>query len=432
MQCQVCFSFYIIMGYVLFCMRLQRIQVAFDQTLVKCYFEKSTRLNGINTMLKLSFIIILCAWIWSPTKAIANEVVMSVICFDCNESYAKNLAKEHATPFIECDQNNDYFEFNSTQSCYSQPKKIIVFDGLYKTAYPYRLSHSNQGGPLNTLRLNIDDFQIESGTHSLLTDIANARLDYEERMETFVADTLSRIPNEEFNNLVLSSSVNDQCSDDPGVAAFKRAMSQSDTTALKTWFQIQQNVINDSVFGFLPFDISALSFSYQSPPTPYGSLGITGQFDVDPDASVITVVYTNISSTLRSTVVEGAQIESSAVVYKIGKQENFPSLVEVNVEPDLSRVDGVPLSDIAGGRVADVDQTKPVSKCVYDYIKDVYETEQRMATVGGGLGGSTVGNRGGSGSGEMGPALTYEGSCVVDTFSGGEHTGTFKINCADL
>lgn len=80
----------------------------------------------------------------------------ALVCHGCNYQQAKSLAISNAQPVPQCqDEAGTGFPTLETQICFSQPKKLVVFDAVSRQAFPFEVYHANQGSSISDLRSSI-------------------------------------------------------------------------------------------------------------------------------------------------------------------------------------------------------------------------------------------------------------------------------------
>lgn len=125
----------------------------------------------------------------------ANIHEHAVICFDCSYEQAVHYAIEEAHPTISCDSGNASAGL-PTNNCRSEPRQIVVYDGLHHKTYGFTLQHNQQGLHRHQLVLQVLDREISPEVSKLLRTVAEARLQLQSEMNIIPAAVLQVIANE--------------------------------------------------------------------------------------------------------------------------------------------------------------------------------------------------------------------------------------------
>ena len=81
----------------------------------------------------------------------------AVICFNCSYQQAVEYAKERVTPRIICGELANPQGTYAEPKCSSQPREVVVYDGIRKQGYGFRLSHSTLAEGAGRRRLQIEE-----------------------------------------------------------------------------------------------------------------------------------------------------------------------------------------------------------------------------------------------------------------------------------
>lgn len=348
-------------------------------------------------MKKISIPVFLGLLAYSTVSHAVTE--RAVVCENCNYQQAKAIAMEKAWPQLHC-QITDGGEVISidNQSCYSDPKKIVVFNANTRTAFPFEVYHINQGANPHEMVVQARDRNVVAQ----IVELLNVGVDMQTQLNNSVnelstglmgsfnslmqnAQVLYSANSETFSVATNSSSAN--CSDDRDAAALDltyntRAINQAQQY-IQELHRSQTTSVLDSFASYFERNtasLSTVSFNLSKGGTG-GPLNVNAEFNITPKTSNFTIVY-NSADDLRFFSTKGVSgwVGYPQLVFDIGP--NQQGNVTMRINDDYSYVAGYSLAQFRSN-----DSTASpleVSPCVLEKLQQNLPQVEFEYTGGGG------------------------------------------------
>jgi hypothetical protein len=364
-----------------------------------------------------------------PTIAAAASVENAVICFNCSAQQAQVYATELATPQIECDNSHgDVFDPNMTQACYSQPRDVVVYDGFTQRSYGFRLSHTPQGAPRNSLELQATPQPVPSTVLPLLANAAAARIKLENHFDTLaqavIQDPYWQQLSASYQADITPAKTNasttaSSCDQDPHANALRDALSTHLRTNLAHAATVIHSVRSKGILdSFLGKDninhirLDSMTFSLTS---PYAS--VAGTFKMSTNSQYITRTYTANGDVNVESGFLPNPYGNPYVVFTL--TESGPG-ISVAVNQEFTMISGYPLQSILSNKTTAVNNLVKLNACQFEVMRLYADIRPSSASGGAGL---PVSPPGAPASGN--------GRCtrIWDVYTNGTWTGHFVRDC---
>lgn len=337
----------------------------------------------------------------------------AVVCENCNYQQAKTIAMEKAWPQLHC-QITDGGEVISigNQSCYSDPKKIVVFNANTRTAFPFEVYHINQGANPHEMVVQASDRNVAAQ----IVELLNVGVDMQTQLNNSVnelstglmgnfnslmqnAQSLYSAKTEDFSVSISSSTTN--CSEDRDAAALDLTYNTRAINRAQQYLQeLHRSQTTKALDNFASFferntaSLSTVSFNLSKGGTG-GPFSVNAEFKITPKTSHFTIVY-NTAEDLRFFSTRGVTdwVGYPQLVFDIGP--NQQGNVTMRLNDDYSYVAGYSLAQF---RHNDATASPlEVSQCVLDKLQqNLPQVEFEFAGSGGDYPGSGPGTTPGGG-----------------------------------
>lgn len=355
------------------------------------------------------------------TTAQASQ--QAIICFDCDDTQARQLAISNAAPQLQCNYSTEAPEITA-ESCHSAAQAVVVFSAGLQQSWGFQLAHSNQGNAADSMPLQVTTTAVHPGIHQLLTKAATGRLRLQEQLQALPALIVQDWQQQLLTPAAVVEPTQGTCHiqdvkairaafDAKRIAHFsdilrnRLLMAEADNNHwLKQWLGSSGNATLDTV----SFSLSDAEMG----------VSVSGSFKVN--AANKQLSFTHLFHPDGSEqLVAGLQpsaLQHSRIIYQFDTTSKA-YLAEVNFADSM--VEGLRLSQIMQS-VAQV----TISDCVRRELSKVQDIRQRPYDpgTGGGYEGGIDLNPGGSWNGGYGSSL-----CIYDVYQKGVITSTFKSGC---
>jgi hypothetical protein len=363
------------------------------------------------------------------TIAVAASAEHAVICFNCSAQQAQVYAAELATPQIECDNSHaDVFDPNRTQACYSQPRDVVVYDGFTQRSYGFRLSHTPQGAPRNSLELQATPQAVPSAVLPLLANAAAARIKLENHFDTLAQAVIQDPYWQQLSasyqaditpaktNASTSASI---CDQDQHANALRDALSMQLHNNLQRAATLVHSVRSKGILdSFLGKDninhirLDSMTFSLTS---PYAS--VAGTFKMAAASRFITRTYAPNGDVNVDSGFQPNLFGDPIVVFKLTESDSH---IHVTVDEDKSEMSGYLLRNIISNKTTAVNNLVKLNACQFEVMRLYADIKPNPASGGAGLPVTPPGPPG-SGSGRC--------TRIWDVYTNGALTGHFVKDC---
>lgn len=280
----------------------------------------------------------------------------AVICQDCNYQQAKAIAMENTLPQLHCQivSGSDVINVDK-QSCYSDAKKIVVFNATTRTAFPFEVYHSNQGANPHDMVIQARDRNIAPQIIELLNVGVDMQTNLNNSVHELAAAAIAKFPQVAAASgsalpamsASYSASSSEDCSSDRDSAALETALSESTRAGMQQYVQeIHRAQIAHTIDAFMSYfqrntaSLSTVSFNLSK-----NSYGVNASFVIAPKTTHFTAIY-NTASDIRfyDTKGQSGWVGYPQLVYDIGPNQKGD--VTVTVNENYSYIDGKTLAAI--------------------------------------------------------------------------------------
>lgn len=295
----------------------------------------------------------------------------ATVCEDCSYQQAVSYAKAHAAPRIECSYATEIRDLASEQ-CHSTESRYIVYSAASQQSYGFRLYHSNQGGSADALTLQLADEPVEAEVTRLLQLAADARGHLQQGIAQIPADIIKqtglyavRSP-AEFSTYADS---NNTCSQDPHARALQDALSSnrrlntlqlaagnsllSKKAETVTWFK--------SKAGLTLFNLDTVSFSISSPSSKFGSVTVSGTFNVNAESDTQFITRTYYPNAEHDAVNAGLTPTSTTFSKVVDRIDYASGAPVASVDTNATFIEGIGLRFLIEAKT---DKPFAAGKCV--------------------------------------------------------------------
>ena len=316
----------------------------------------------------------------------------AVICQGCNYQQAKSLATGNARPLPQCqDGSGTGFPTLETQVCFSQPKKVVIFDAVSRQAFPFEVYHANQGGSIGDLSSSIATR--DRTVHPTVIELLNTGVDmHTELMNSFddIAQRLITLKQSEVAEALANTSyvfTQSSCANDTDAKAIQDAF---DTNAIDTLQRDAQAQRREQIDGIVNtyksyFDRHTVELDSANFILTRQGVAVEGKVIINPKSASFSAIYNSANNI---SLVKGKGVNASGtpvLVYDIKENQNGVVVVQIDKNSSyLSSNDSLArLTNGAGNTVS-------LSACAAEALDSVLPNVQFSYSDGGGIFGDSL------------------------------------------
>lgn len=345
----------------------------------------------------------------------------SRICFDCTYQQALEMATE-AAPQLSCRFNGPIKGIDN-EACFSEPKSLVVFDGVNQQSWGFLLAHLTQGLPRAEMELQVTTQQVNPDLHRLLSITAEGRQQLQQKLAAIPMQVLQDW--RQISSAQPQRQASDACATDKDAKAIHTAFNPFLNTQ---WSEALRNRIYAAVAAnsgwldsLLPVSVTLDTFTF-GVTDPRSGLTASGTFKITPKDAIQS--FTHIFHPDGSEKIYAGLHAYSGETRLIYHFDTTNKSAILKVDHELSIIDGLRLHALLNSSGNSIS----VSDCVLKALQKNFKVKATSNPGSGGRGPlppPVIGGSGGFGGGKGGG----EWWCTYDIYTNGKLTGNIAGRC---